>query len=372
LSDSDLTELASSASSPTTTELSNIGSYRVVQVTDGSGHHLTVGLPLDQLNETLGRLLLIEGLTLAGAALVVAIGGGWLIRYELLPLDRVSKTARHVASLPLGSGTPTLEERVPDPAPGTEIGDVAEAMNEMLDHLAASLETRAETERQLRQFVADASHELRTPLASIRGYSELYRRGEMDSQGRSNAIGRIESEATRMSALVDDLLLLARLDQGRPLLHEPVDLSRITAEACADLAVMHPNHPVSVDLPGTPAYVVGDEGRLRQVLVNLLSNAVQHTPEHTPIEVGVHVGSGRVQLQVTDSGPGIDPLFQPHAFERFSRADESRARASGGSGLGLSIVSAVVQALQGTVALDSRPGYTRFVVDLPASSPSSE
>jgi two-component system OmpR family sensor kinase len=367
LSSDDLSQLSAASARPTTMQFSTLGKYRVVQGVETAGHYVTVGLPLGQIDETLGRLLLIEGLVLAAAALIVAVGGGWLIRHDLLPLDRVATTARRVAKLPLSSGTPSLEERVPRAAPGTEIGDVAEAMNEMLDHLEGSLATRAETERQLRQFVADASHELRTPLASIRGYSELSRRPDADAADRGTAMIRIESEATRMSTLVDDLLLLARLDQGRPLLHTPVDLSRLTAEAAADLAVTHPNHPVSVDLPNEPTYVIGDEDRLRQVLANLLANAVQHTPEGTSVQVQVRPESNRVQLQVTDHGPGIEPDFQPHAFERFARADESRARASGGSGLGLSIVAAVVEALQGSVTLESRPGHTTFTVDLPES-----
>jgi len=364
----DLGRLVQASGRPSSTELSALGNYRVVQVSDTVGHLVTVGLPLGQVDETLGRLLLIEGLALAGAALVVAFGGGWLIRRELLPLDRVAGTARRVATLPLSAGKPSLDERVPEAAPGTEIGDVAEAMNEMLDHFEASLETRADTERQLRQFVADASHELRTPLASIRGYSELYRRPDVDADGRQMAMTRIESEANRMGTLVDDLLLLARLDQGRPLLHEPVDISRLAAEAAADLAITNPDHPLSIDLPSQPTYVLGDEDRLRQVLANLLANAVQHTPEGTQVEVEVRSEADHVQLRVTDEGPGIQPSFQPHAFERFARADESRARASGGSGLGLSIVAAVVEALQGSVTLDSRRGQTTFLVDLPRST----
>ncbi|HVQ89147.1 MAG TPA: HAMP domain-containing sensor histidine kinase [Actinomycetes bacterium] len=369
LSSDDLIALSGATGPPSTVQLSGLGSYRVVQVNDIAGHRVTVGLPLDQVDETLGRLLVIAVVTLAAAALVVAVGGGWLIRRELIPLDRVAGTARRVASLPLDSGTPRLDERVPDATPGTEIGDVAEAMNEMLDHLDASLETRAETERQLRQFVADASHELRTPLASIRGYSELYRRHDVSDVDRQTAMSRIESEADRMATLVDDLLLLARLDQGRPLLHEPVDLSRLAAEAAADMTVAHPSHPITVKLPTEPAFALGDEDRLRQVLANLLTNAIQHTPEATPVEVSVVLVGDRVRLSVVDQGPGITAQFQAHAFERFSRADESRARASGGSGLGLSIVFAVVEALNGQVTLESGPGRTQLLVDLPNAQP---
>lgn len=366
LTSDDIASLVESSGSAATLSLDHLGKYRALEIDSSLGKHLVVALPLTQVDETLGRLLLIEGLALAGAVLVVAIGGGWLIRHDLLPLDRVAKTAKRVATLPLGAGTPNLDERVPAVAPGTEIGDVSEAMNEMLDHMQASLEVRAETEHQLRQFVADASHELRTPLASIRGYSELYRRHDVDEAGRQNAMGRIESEAGRMGTLVDDLLLLARLDQGRPLEHRSVDLVRLAAEASTDMSVTHPHHPVSVDLPSTPITVLGDEDRLRQVLANLLSNAVQHTPQGTHVRVAVRGLGTRVQLEVADDGPGVDPDFLPHVFERFTRADESRARASGGSGLGLSIVAAVASALGGIVTVDSRPGQTTFLVDLPA------
>ncbi len=180
-------------------------------------------------------------------------------------------------------------------------------------------------------------------------------------------MGRIESEANRMGSLVDDLLLLARLDQGRPLLHEPVDVSRIAAEASSDISVSAPDHPISVDLPDEPVFVVGDEGRLRQVMTNLLANAVQDTPAHTLISVSVVPEAAGVTLVVADSGPGIAPDFQPHAFERFSRADESRNRSSGGSGLGLSIVAAVVEALEGEVQLVSEANGTEVRVRLPRS-----
>ncbi len=368
ISSDDLATLSGGGDRPRTVDLPNLGTYRVLTVTEASGDSLTVGLPLGSVNETLGRLLLIEGLTLAAAAIVVAVGGGWLIRHDLLPLDRVAQTARDVAALPLKSGTPNLDERVPDAIPGTEIGDVAVALNEMLDHLDSSLEERAETERQLRQFVADASHELRTPLTSIKGYAELLRRPDADVAGRENAAGRIESEANRMGILVDDLLLLARLDQGRPLLHQPVDISLLAAEAASDISVSSADHKVTVDLPGVPVFAFGDEGRLRQVLANLLANAVQHTPVGSAVDVSVRALPDWVELRVSDNGPGISQQFQPHAFERFTRADGSRNRASGGSGLGLSIVAAVVQALSGTVELNSGPQGTSVTVQLPIAS----
>jgi two-component system OmpR family sensor kinase len=312
----------------------------------------------------LTRLLLIEALTLAAAALAVGLGGGWLVRRELLPLDRLARTAREVASLPLTRGSQRLEQRVPAEAPGTEIGDVTEAFNDMLDHLDLSLEERAETERQLRQLVADASHELRTPLTSIKGYAELYRRRDVSEDDRQVALRRIEAEADRMQTLVEDLLLLARLDQGRPLLEDDVDVCVLVAEICHDFSLTAHGHPISVDLPEGPAIVVGDEGRLRQVVSNLLANAVQHTPASTPIEVSVAKQTDSVLLTVTDQGPGMPSDFQPHAFDRFSRADVSRTRASGGSGLGLAIVAAVVAAHGGKVQLTSSSSGTAVAVTL--------
>ena len=254
MSSDDVAVLSASGTQPQTVNLPTLGSYRVLQVVDADGDRITVGLPLDSMNETLGRLLLIEGLSLAAAAIAVAVGGAWFIRRELIPLDRVAQTARDVAALPLQSGTPNLDDRVPDAIPGTEIGDVAVALNEMLDHLDSSLEERAKTELQLRQFVADASHELRTPLTSIQGYAELLRRPDADVDGRENAAARIESEAGRMGVLVDDLLLLARLDQGRPLLHEPVDICLLAAEAVSDISISSPGHKVTVELPGEPIF----------------------------------------------------------------------------------------------------------------------
>lgn len=369
LDDSDVGPLATPSSEPRTVELPSLGSYRVVSVTDEAGNVLTIGLPTEQVTETLARVLLIAGLTLAAAALVVAVGGGWLIRRELLPLARVAQTARHVASLPLSTGNPRLDERVPDLTPGTEVGDLTVALNEMLDHVDNSFEQRAETERQLRQFVADASHELRTPLASIRGYAELFTRPDADPDARKRSMIRIQAEAVRMGVLVDDLLLLARLDQGRPLLHDSIDLCRLAAEACSDIAVTAAaDHPISIQLPDHPVVVSGDGGRLRQVLTNLLANAIQHTPAGTPVEVTVQEAADHVLLSVSDHGPGIPADFQVHAFERFTRSDESRARKFGGSGLGLSIVAAVVEAHGGSVRLNSDAKGTRVEVTLPSAS----
>jgi two-component system OmpR family sensor kinase len=219
---------------------------------------------------------------------------------------------------------------------------------------------------QVRQFVADASHELRTPLAAIRGYAELSRRSRQPmTEEISHVLNRVESEAKRMTVLVEDLLLLARLDAGRPLAHDPVDLTMLIVDAVSDAHAAGPRHSWQLDLPEEPVTVIGDGARLHQVLANLLANARTHTPEGTSVTVGVSATSGAAVLKVTDAGPGIPGDLQPHIFERFARGDSSRSRAAGSTGLGLSIVHAVVTAHRGTVSMRSAPGETVFTVRLP-------
>lgn len=368
LTQGDLDTLQSAGPAPVSVTLSSLGSYRVVSVPDASGNRTVVAQSLDSVHQTLRRLLVVEVVALLLAAVVLAVATYAFIRRELLPLERVAATARQVARLPLSQREARLEDRVRIDAAPTEVADVATAFNEMLQHVDTSLEARAASEERLRHFVADASHELRTPLVSIRGYAELYRRRDVDEHERAAAMGRIESEAARMGVLVDDLLLLARLDQGRPLLTEPVDLTLLAAETTADAGVAAPGHRVVLDVPQEPVIVVGDGDRLRQVLVNLLANATRHTPAGSTVTVAVTPDGG---LTVTDDGPGIPAGLQPRVFERFTRADESRTRAAGGSGLGLSIVAAVVTALHGSVTLDSRPGRTEVRVVLPLADTAS-
>jgi two-component system OmpR family sensor kinase len=367
----EIRSLASIGSKPTNVQLSVLGDYRVAQGRDLRGDLVTVGLPMSQVNETLRTLIWVEVLGLVAAMLLVAALGRWFIRRELRPLEEVASTARQVTELPLEEEQASVPYRVSVAAQSQEIGEMADAFNEMLDHVDQSLEARAANEQQLRQFVADASHELRTPLASVRGYAELYRRATDDPERRDSAVGRIESEAARMGVLVDDLLLLARLDQGRPLLKEPVDIARVVADTAADIQVTSLRHPIRVEVPAEPAYVLGDEHRLRQVFVNLLANAVQHTPDDTPVQVAVNSVGDQVQVTVTDEGPGLPDSIRERAFERFTRAEESRTRrsgSSGGSGLGLSIVAAVVGAHDGSVHLDSDGNGTTVTVTLPGSS----
>ena len=369
---SDLQALTNIDDHPESLRLSNLGSYRAVAVVDPSGNKTIIAQSMRPIEQTLHRLLGIEAIAVTLASLLLAVASYVFIRRELAPLDRVAATARRVSRLPLsGRDAQRLDERVALKDAPTEVAEVATAFNDMLEHVDSSLVARTASEDRLRHFVADASHELRTPLVSIRGYAELYRRTDADPERRAAAMDRIESEATRMGVLVDDLLLLARLDQGRPLLAEPVDLSLLAAEATADASVRTPDHRLVLDVPTEPVEVIGDADRLRQVLANLLANATRHTPPGTTVTVavGADPAARLARLSVTDDGPGIPESLQPRVFERFTRADESRTRAAGGSGLGLSIVSAVVTALGGTVDLQSRPGRTCIEVRLPWQAP---
>jgi two-component system OmpR family sensor kinase len=239
-------------------------------------------------------------------------------------------------------------------------------LNSLLGHVATALSARQRSEMRVRQFVADASHELRTPLASIRGYAELTRRtGDDLPDDIQYAMARVESEATRMTGLVEDLLLLARLDAGRPVEKDHVDLTALVIDAVSDAHAAGPDHPVNLVLPDEPIEVLGDRARLHQVLTNLLTNARTHTAPGTRVEVALRTADGEAVVEVADSGPGIAPELLPHIFERFARADTSRSRKAGSTGLGLAIVSAVVGAHGGRVDVDTRPGRTVFSVRLP-------
>jgi two-component system OmpR family sensor kinase len=261
-----------------------------------------------------------------------------------------------------------VPHRVPDADPRTEVGQLGAAFNRMLGHVENALARRQASEARLRRFAADASHELRTPLAAIRGYAELARR-QPDTLPPEveHALGRVESESARMSALVEDLLLLARLDAGRPLESEPVDLTRLAIDVTSDARAAGPDHRWQLELPEGPVLVPGDDLRLHQALANLLSNARTHTPAGTTVTVAVGSSPERdaAELTVTDDGPGIPAELQPDLFERFVRGDSSRSRAAGSTGLGLSIVAAVVAAHNGTVSVTSEPGRSRFLITLP-------
>ncbi|MCW0212898.1 MAG: HAMP domain-containing histidine kinase [Pseudonocardia sp.] len=352
---------------PRTVDLS-VGEYRIAAVRAGTGEVLALGQPADETTGILSGLITIElvviGLALGGAAVAATL----VVRRELRPLEQVAAVAAKVGALPLDKGEVELAERVPDPDPRTEVGQVGGALNRMLDNVEGALEARQESETRLRRFVADASHELRTPLAAIRGYAELTRRdGTVVPENTAHALTRISSQAERMSTLVEDLLLLARLDAGRPLERAEVDLTRLVLDAVGDAHAAGPRHRWRLDLPEEPVTVVGDASRLTQVLANLLANARTHTPEGTEVTVGLVAGSP-AELAVADTGPGIPPALLPHIFERFARGEKSRARAvndTASTGLGLAIVDAVVAAHGGTVAVASEPGRTVFTVRLP-------
>ncbi|MDT0457769.1 ATP-binding protein [Streptomyces sp. DSM 41527] len=389
---------------PHTAELPGLGDYRVVSTKDGS---LALGLPLGNVQDTVSQLVVIEESVTVAGLIAAGIAGSTMVGIALRPLRRVAATATHVSELPLHQGEVALHVRVPasESDGRTEVGQVGAALNRMLGHVGSALSARQESEMRVRQFVADASHELRTPLASIRGYAELTRRGrEQPGPETRHALGRIESEAERMTGLVEDLLLLARLDSGRPLSYATTDLSPLVVDAVSDAQVAGPGHRWRLELPDEPALVHGDGGRLHQILVNLLANARTHTPEGTTVTARVRAGgrmpalpaagdrggasaagqaaarsaaggpAGRrdlvarvVELEVQDDGPGIPAALLPHVFERFARGDASRSRAAGSTGLGLAIVQAVVAAHGGTVGVSSVPGRTVFTVRLPTT-----
>ncbi|WP_407077585.1 ATP-binding protein [Streptomyces sp. SCSIO 30461] len=355
-----------------TVEIPGLGDY-LVEYGEGERGDFLVGVPLADAQSTVSTLIVVE-LCVTGAGLIAAaLAGSSLVGVALRPLRRVAATATRVSELPLHKGEVALHERVPDAEadPRTEVGQVGAALNRMLDHVHSALDARQVSETRVRQFVADASHELRTPLASIRGYAELPRRSrEETGPDTRQALRRIESEAERMTGLVEDLLLLARLDAGRPLSYEETDLTMLVVDAVSDARAAGRDHNWRLALPDEPVKVSGDGARLHQVLVNLLANARTHTPPGTTVTACVRpLGGGRaVALEVWDDGPGIPDKLLPHVFERFARGDVSRSRAADGptsTGLGLAIVQAVVSAHRGTVSVESVPGSTVFTVRLP-------
>ncbi|WP_347351589.1 HAMP domain-containing sensor histidine kinase [Intrasporangium sp.] len=330
---------------------------------------VVVGLPTAPQEQTVRRMVLIA-IICAGSGIVVAGGvGTWIVRRSLAPLRRVASTASRVSELDLAEGQVALGERVPaqDTDTRTEVGQVGAAFNEMLDHVDEALRARHRSEQRVRQFVADASHELRTPLTSIIGYAELSQReGEPVPESVRHALSRIGSEAERMAGLVGDLLLLARLDAGRPLDRDEVDLSMLAVNSVSDAHAAAPDHRFTLDLPAEPVCVTGDEPRLHQVVANLLANSRTHTPAGTTVTVSVRRDGDWVRVAVHDDGPGVPEALQPNVFERFARGDDARNRSSGSTGLGLSIVAAVARAHGGRVQMHSSPGDTTFTVLLPA------
>ncbi|MDF1603823.1 HAMP domain-containing sensor histidine kinase [Nocardioides sp. YIM 152315] len=342
-------------------DVADLGGYRV-RAEDVPGGTVVAGLPDKQVDNTLTRLVSLEVLFALLAVLVAAGTALVVVRRQLRPLREVSATANAVAERPLDSGAVDLTERVPDHLTDerTEVGRVGTALNTLLAHVESSLSARYRSEQQVRQFVADASHELRTPLTTIAGYTELARR-HGDATTTRTALAKVEDESRRMTALVEDLLLLARLDAGRPLSHDRVDLSRLLVEAVDDARVVDAGRRWQVALPadGEPVEVTGDAQRLHQVVTNLLTNARKYTPEGTTVTVTAHPDG----FDVHDDGPGFPPELVGTAFERFTRGDAARHR-DGSAGLGLALVQAIVTAHGGAVRLDSRRGSTTIAVRL--------
>jgi two-component system OmpR family sensor kinase len=334
-------------------------SYRVAVSAPAPGELLIVGLPLADPTDTLNRLVVVEVVVVALVLSLLAVLALRAISVGLRPLRRIERTAGAIAA-------GDLSQRVEGGDDRTEVGRLAAALNAMLGQIETAFHEREASEDRLRRFVADASHELRTPLTSIRGYAELFRRGAAARpDDLATVLRRVEEEATRMGVLVDDLLLLAQLDEDRPLERVAVDLSRVAADAVSDARAAMPERAVELAASG-PAVTLGDRDRLLQVVANLLANARVHTPAGTPVRVAVYSTEAAAVLEVSDRGPGLTPEAARRAFERFYRADSSRSRDRGGSGLGLAIVAAIVRAHGGRVRLDSVPGEgATFRVELP-------
>ena len=344
---------------------------RVSRQDDGT--ILVIGRSLEELIRTRRQLLGVLVVTGLGAALAATAIGAWLVRVGLRPLRDVERAAA-------GIGDDDLGRRVPGDDDATEVGQLAHTINHMLDRLEEAFTQRErdfaavqESEARMRRFVADASHELRTPIAATAAYAELFERGARDHpDDLARAMSGIRSETSRMGELVEDLLLLARLDEGRPIGHGAVDLCEVVADAVDAARTVDPNRRVAVRLANI-AIVDGDESRLRQVVDNLLANVRTHTPAETSCEIVVAVDGADAVLEVRDDGPGMSATDATLAFDRFHRADTSRTRASGGSGLGLSIVAAIVAAHDGRAELESAPGIgTTVRIRLPLAAHLSE
>ena len=379
---------------PVTVHLHHLGSYRVVATRDeASGSTVITGLSLEGDKGLIRTQLLIELAVALVGALVVALAGRTMVRSSLAPLERVARTAQRVASQPLERGEVSIEDRVEkaDLDSSAEVGQVGGALNTLLGHVESALGARQRSETQVRQFVADASHELRTPLASIRGYTELIRREGVDAnlpEEATYALERVHSESVRMTALVEDLLLLARLDAGRELRREEVDLVGLLVDTVADARAAGPDHDWQLDLAvleppadatpeeaedflPEPPLVIGDEARLRQVIVNLLANARVHTPAGSHVTTTLAREGDTLIVRIHDDGPGIAPDVRDRLFERFARGDSSRERRTGSTGLGMSIALAIVQSHGGSIDVASSTAPedhgTTFSVRLPAA-----
>lgn len=373
VSDDQVAQLRSSVTTdrtPTTVDLGgDLGAFRIAAA-ENDGTTVIAGNSEADVTATTsaltGILVAVSAVTLLIAVLTLSL----FVRRSLRPLDRVADVAQRVSTLSLDAGSVDIPDRVAaaDTDADTEVGRVGSSLNDLLGHVQSSLAARQHSEEQLRRFIADASHELRTPLSSIRGYAQLSlgEAGPMTpTQARS--FDRIESEAERMASLVDDLLLLARLDAGQPLRREEVELTLLAVDAVSDAQAADATHEWRLDVTDDLISVPGDENRLRQVVANLLRNAQTHTPAGTVVTLSLARAGGEAVLRVADTGPGIDPGIAERLFERFARGDDSRNRDAGSTGLGLSIAQAITAAHGGSIAVESAPGRTVFEVRLPAA-----
>ncbi|OFJ51787.1 two-component sensor histidine kinase [Mycolicibacterium grossiae] len=360
---------------PRTVDLGDLGRHRVAGLDRGDGTRLISAVSLESAEAAILQKIGAVALITALAAAVAAVGTVLLVRRELRPLRRVAATAARAARIPLGDEEHRITARVrrSDSDPDNEVGIVGETLNRLLANVDSALAMRAEADRRMRRFLTDASHELRTPLAAISGYAELTRQEAAALPPTTEyALARIEAESRRMSALIGDMLLLSRLDEGQGLDVEIVDACSVVADAVNDVTVTAADHRFVTDLPDDPVWVRGDGPRLHQVLTNLLTNARNHTPAGTTVTTTVRTGADGVELSVVDDGPGIDPEIVPHLFGRFVRANKARSREANSTGLGLAIVSSIVEAHGGTVSVDSRRGRTEFLVRLPAADLDAE
>lgn len=343
-----------------TVDADNGPNFRMRAERTAGGNILVIALPLGDVDATLGRLLAVEVIVTIAVLVATVALGLWLVGVGLRPLSRIEATASTIA------GSDDLAARVEPDDTDTEVGRLGHTLNTMLVRLQDSFARREASEQRLREFVADASHELRTPVAAIAAYAELFERGaDQHPDDLARSMDGIRRETGRIGTLVDDLMLLARLDEGRPLERRPVELVALVGEAAEAARAVGPGWPVRIDAPA-PVEVTGDRVALRQIVDNFLGNVRAHTPEGTSALVRVYADGADACIDVTDDGPGMSPDDAARAFERFYRADRSRARASGGSGLGLAVVAALVRAHHGTVSVDSTPGAgTTFSVRMP-------
>jgi two-component system sensor histidine kinase TrcS len=371
-----IAESAWTGDEPTNVELPGLGWYRMVGRPGEGNEMLVTGVSRTPAWDAMVReTVVVSGLTVL-ALVVAALSTLVIVRYALRPLRRVAATAAEVATLPLDRDNHAIAVRVPagDTDSRTEVGLVGDTLNRLLDHVEKALSDVAASDRRMRQFITDASHELRTPLAAIHGYAELTRQdSSVLPEITEYSLARIESETRRMSSLVADLLLLARLDEGQDLDAADIDLTGLVVDAVNDAAVAAPTHRWLTEVPDSPVWVRGDQARLHQTLANLLSNARVHTPDGTIVTTAVATGRADdgmayVEVSVSDDGTGIDEELLPHLFERFVRADKSRSREAGSFGLGLAIVASIVEAHGGSIRAESDSHTTTFSVRLPMSA----